>query len=151
MRKAVFFALFVFLGLQVLARASDTTVQSNSGLSTPIMTVDEVRPGMQGTAYTVFQGTQPEPMGVEVLGVLRNMLGPKSDLILVRLKGDKPEYTGVVAGMSGSPVYIDGKMIGPISYRIGQFSKDPIAGVTPIQQMLEINEFDKSIPGQDPV
>jgi hypothetical protein len=115
------------------------------------MTVDEVRPGMQGTAYTVFQGTQPEPMGVEVLGVLRNMLGPKSDLILVRLKGDKPEYTGVVAGMSGSPVYVDGKMLGAISYRIGQFSKDPIAGVTPIQQMLEINEFDKSVPAPDPV
>ena len=115
------------------------------------MTVDEVRPGMKGTAYTVFQGTQPEPMGVEVLGVLRNMLGPKSDLILVRLKGEKPEYTGVVAGMSGSPVYVDGKLLGAISYRIGQFSKDPIAGVTPIQQMLEINEFDKSVPAQDPV
>jgi SpoIVB peptidase S55 len=151
LRKAVFFAFFVFLSLQVPARASDPTAQPKPALSTPIMTVDEVRPGMKGTAYTVFQGTQPEPMGVEVLGVLRNMLGPKSDLILVRLKGDKPEYTGVVAGMSGSPVYIDGKMLGAISYRIGQFSKDPIAGVTPIEQMLEINEFDKSVPGQDPV
>src|SRR5262249_8758461 len=66
-------------------------------------------------------------------------------------KGEKPEYTGVVAGMSGSPVYIDGKMLGAISYRIGQFSKDPIAGVTPIQQMLEINEFDKSVSAQEPV
>ncbi|HEY6274313.1 MAG TPA: SpoIVB peptidase S55 [Terriglobales bacterium] len=151
MRKAVLFALFVLsLGL-VPAHASDPTARPKPAPSTPIMTVDEVRPGMKGIAYTVFSGTQPEPMGVQVLGVLRNMLGPKSDLILVRLTGDKPEYTGVVAGMSGSPVYIDGKMLGAISYRIGQFSKDPIAGVTPIEQMLEINEFDQSVPGPEPV
>ena len=152
MRKAVLFALFVFLSLgPVAAHAGNTTARPKPALSTPIMTVDEVRPGMKGTALTVFEGTQPEPMGVEVLGVLRNMLGPKSDLILVRLKGEKAEYTGVVAGMSGSPVYIDGKLLGAISYRIGQFSKDPIAGVTPIQQMLEINEFDQSVPGPEPV
>ena len=114
------------------------------------MTVEEVRPGMKGVAYTVFQGTQPETMEVEVLGVLKNMLGPKSDLILVRLQGEKPEYTGVVAGMSGSPVYIDGKMVGAISYRIGSFSKEPIAGVTPIAQMLQIDELDKSIPEPEP-
>src|SRR6476469_5597045 len=85
-------------------------------------------------------------MGVECLGVLRNMNGPKSDVVLVKLIGEKPEFTGVVAGMSGSPVYIDGKLLGAIAYRIGQFSKEPIAGVTPIEQMLEINEFDQSIP-----
>jgi hypothetical protein len=123
--------------------ASQTQMPQNQ-----IMTVDEVRPGMKGVAYTVFQGTQPEPMGVEVLGVLKNMNGPKSDVVLVRLHGDKAEYTGVVAGMSGSPVYINGKMLGAIAYRIGQFSKEPIAGVTPISQMLEINEFDNSIPQQ---
>jgi hypothetical protein len=112
------------------------------------MSVDDVQVGMKGVAYTVFQGTQPESMGVEVLGVLKNFNGPKSDVVLVRLKGEKAEYTGVVAGMSGSPVYIDGKLLGAIAYRIGQFSKEPIAGVTPIQQMLEINEFDTSIPQQ---
>jgi hypothetical protein len=115
------------------------------------MTSDQVRPGMKGVAYTVFQGTQPETMGVEVLGVLKNLIGPKSDLILVRLSGEKAEYTGVVAGMSGSPVYIDGKMVGAIAYRIGSFSKEPIAGVTPIAQMLEINEFDASVPAREPV
>lgn len=115
-------------------------------LQTQIMKVDDVRPGMKGISYTVFQGTQPEPMGVEVLGVLRNMNGPKSDVVLVRLQGEKAEFTGVVAGMSGSPVYIDGKLLGAIAYRIGQFSKEPIAGVTPIEQMLEINEFDQSVP-----
>ncbi len=150
MRKVVFFfALFVVLALGHLpARAGDGPAQSKPAASAQIMTVDQVRPGMKGVAYTVFQGTQPEPMGVEVLGLLRNF-GPKSDLILIRLQGEKAEYTGVVAGMSGSPVYIDGKLLGALSYRFGAFSKEPIAGVTPIAQMLEINEFDASVPAQD--
>src|SRR5215469_18979332 len=119
MKKAVFLALFVFSFLGSLSVcASETPVPPNPRTPPPIMTVDEVRPGMKGVAYTVFQGTQPETMEVEVLGVLKNMLGPKSDLILVRLRGEKPEFTGVVAGMSGSPVYVDGKMLGAISYRI---------------------------------
>jgi hypothetical protein len=100
---------------------------------------------MHGVAYTVFQGIKPEPMEVEVLGVLRNMNGPKGDVILVRLLGEKPEYTGVVAGMSGSPVYFDGKLAGALAFRIGQFSKEPIAGVTPIADMLEINALDRSV------
>jgi len=112
------------------------------------MKVDEVRPGMRGVAYTVFQGTQPEPMEVEVLGVLRDVNGPKSDVILVRLRGEKPEYSGVVAGMSGSPVYVDGKLLGALAFRIGQFSKEPIAGVTPISEMLEISELDHSRPAE---
>jgi hypothetical protein len=112
------------------------------------MPLSQIQVGMHGTAYTVFQGVKPEPMEVEVLGILRNMTGPKGDIILVRLHGAKPEFTGVVAGMSGSPVYIDGKLVGAISYRIGEFSKEPIAGVTPIEKMLEINEMDKS-PGGD--
>jgi hypothetical protein len=100
---------------------------------------------MHGVAYTVFQGVKPEPMEVEVLGVLRNMNGPKGDVILVRLLGEKPEYTGVVAGMSGSPVYFDGKLAGALAFRIGQFSKEAIAGVTPIADMLEINALDRSV------
>src|SRR5262249_40629093 len=74
--------------------------------------------------------------------------GPRTDLILVRLSGSKAEYTGVVAGMSGSPVYVDGKLVGALSYRIGAFSKEPIGGVTPIEQMLEINEVDRSQPAK---
>jgi len=101
---------------------------------------------MHGVAYTVFEGTQPEPMDVEILGTLGSMAGPKSDVILARLHGAKVEYTGVVAGMSGSPVYIDGKLVGAIAYRIGEFSKEPIAGITPAANMLEINALDKS-PG----
>ena len=96
---------------------------------------------MTGTAWTVFQGSTPEPMQVEILGVLRGIRGPGQDLILARLHGDKPEYTGVVEGMSGSPVYIDGKLAGSLSYRIGQFTREPIAGITPIEQMLQVRDI----------
>jgi hypothetical protein len=109
-----------------------------------IMPEDQVKAGMHGVAYTVFEGVTPEPMEVEILGVLRNMAGPKSDVILARLHGKKVEYFGVVAGMSGSPVYIEGKLVGAIAYRIGEFSKEPIAGITPASSMLEIDGMDKT-------
>jgi hypothetical protein len=98
------------------------------------------------TAWTVFEGTKPEPMQVEILGILRGARGPGQDLIVARLHGTKPEYTGVVEGMSGSPVYVGDKLLGSLSYRIGQFSKEPIAGITPIGQMLEV----KDLPVQEP-
>jgi len=110
----------------------------------PTIAVDQIHAGMRGVAYTVFEGVKPESMDVEVLGVLRNVNGPKGDIILVRLHGTKVEYTGVVAGMSGSPVYLDGKLAGALAFRIGEFSKEPIAGVTPIASMLEINALDRS-------
>ena len=113
-----------------------------------IIPIDQIHAGMHGVAYTVFQGVKPEPMDVEVLGILRNTNGPKGNIILVRLHGKKVEYTGVVAGMSGSPVYLNGKLAGAIAFRIGEFSKEPIAGVTPIGEMLEINEFDKTAPAE---
>jgi hypothetical protein len=90
-------------------------------------------------------------MDVEVLGILKNANGPKGDIILVRLGGEKANYTGVVAGMSGSPVYFDGKLAGAVAFRIGEFSKEPIAGVTPISEMLEISSLDTtptSVPVQ---
>jgi hypothetical protein len=121
--------------------AAETTTPAVQTIST-----DQIHPGMKGVAYTVFQGTKPEPMDVIVLGVLKNVNGPKGDLILIRLAGSKAEYTGVVAGMSGSPVYFDGKLAGALSFRIGEFSKEPIAGVTPIAEMLEINSLDRSKP-----
>ncbi|ABF42563.1 hypothetical protein Acid345_3562 [Candidatus Koribacter versatilis Ellin345] len=127
-----------------LLLAASSAFAQNPAPNVPIMPLSEIKTGMKGVAYTVFEGTKPEPMDVQVLGVLRNMTGPKSDVILVRLQGKKPEYTGVVAGMSGSPVYIDGKLVGAIAYRIGEFSKEPIAGVTPIGQMLEINAMDEA-------
>jgi hypothetical protein len=109
--------------------------------SVNIFPLSQVHRGLTGTAWTVFEGTVPEPMEVEILGVLHGARGPHRDLILARLHGAKPEYTGVVAGMSGSPVYIDGRLAGALSYRIGQFSKEPIAGITPIEQMLEVRDL----------
>jgi hypothetical protein len=113
-------------------------------LASPIIPLGQIHAGMKGTALTVFQGVKPEPMEVEVLGVMHNANGPKGDIILVRLHGTKPEYTGVVAGMSGSPVYFDGKLAGALAFRIGEFSKEPIAGVTPIEEMLEISALDRT-------
>jgi hypothetical protein len=107
---------------------------------TKFFPLSEVKRGMKGVAYTVFEGVNPEPMQVEILGLLKDALGPGQDMILARLHGEKPEYTGVVAGMSGSPVYIDGRLVGALSYRIGQFSKEPIAGITPIESMLQVRD-----------
>jgi hypothetical protein len=103
--------------------------------------LSQVHRGQMATAWTVFTGTKPEPMQVEILGVLRGARGPGQDMILAQLHGPKPEYTGVVAGMSGSPVYIGNKLLGSLSYRIGQFAKEPIAGITPIAQMLEVKDM----------
>ena len=114
---------------------------------TVIFPLSQVHRGLRGVAYTVFEGVNPEPMEVEVLGLLKNARGPGEDMILARLHGSKPEYTGVVAGMSGSPVYIDGKLMGALSFRIGQFSKEPIAGITPIEEMLEVKDGETSAAG----
>jgi hypothetical protein len=140
MRKGLSFA-----ALCCLLYSSALTAQ-NSLKSNDTIPVSQIHTGMRGIAYTVFQGTKPEPMDVEVLGIMRNVNGPKGDIILVRLHGEKAEYTGVVAGMSGSPVYLDGKLAGALSFRIGEFSKEPIAGVTPIAEMLEISALDRT-PG----
>jgi len=136
MRNSALFAALLSLAAALPAAALDKDKPA-------IIPLNQIHEGMRGTALTVFQGVKPEPMEVEVLGVLRNVNGPKGDVILVRLHGDKPEYTGVVAGMSGSPVYIDGKLAGAIAFRIGEFSKEPIAGVTPIESMLEIDALDR--------
>jgi hypothetical protein len=124
------------------------SAQPNKPVET--LPITQIHAGMRGVAYTVFQGTKPEAMEVEVLGVLKNANGPRGDVILVRLGGAKAEYNGVVAGMSGSPVYFDGKLAGAVAFRIGEFSKEPIAGVTPIAEMLEISALDQS-PAAIPV
>jgi SpoIVB peptidase S55 len=102
--------------------------------------VADIHPGMKGVVYTIFEGDQIEKIDLEVIGVLHNAIGPKLDVILVRLLGDKIEQTGVVAGMSGSPVYIDGKLVGALALKLGSFTKEAIGGVTPIADMLEIEQ-----------
>uniref|UniRef100_Q01QH5 Peptidase S55 domain-containing protein n=1 Tax=Solibacter usitatus (strain Ellin6076) TaxID=234267 RepID=Q01QH5_SOLUE len=110
-----------------------------------IMPVSEVKAGMKATAWTVFQGTEPEAVPVEIIGLAKNMWGPKQDIILGKM-GGKAARTNVAKGMSGSPVYINGKLIGAVSLGLSQFSPDAICGITPIELMLEINGSDKSRP-----
>ncbi|MBV8206468.1 MAG: SpoIVB peptidase S55, partial [Acidobacteria bacterium] len=153
MKKAVVVfvsALFVFFLFSRFASAQSTPAASpkEAASTAKFIPVSEIHAGMKGVAYTVFEGTRPEAMDVEVLGILRNTNGPRGDLILVRLGGAKAEYAGVVAGMSGSPVYFSGRLAGAVSFRIGQFSKEAIAGVTPIEEMLEINEMDRTVPAE---
>jgi hypothetical protein len=104
--------------------------------SNEILPLSQVREGMQGYAYTVFAGDQVEKFDLVVVGVMPNFLGPKQSIILVELKGPKVEHTGVVAGMSGSPVYLDGKLAGALSLKLGIFTKEALAGVTPIEDIL---------------
>lgn len=106
----------------------------------PVLPASQVKKGMKGYGLTVFEGTKIERFDVEVIGVLYNT-GARSDLILARLSGGPLAETGVIAGMSGSPVYIDGKLIGAVAYAWG-FSKSTIAGITPISEMLDVFSYD---------
>jgi hypothetical protein len=127
MNLRTFIAAALALGVLIAAPIAQTTY----------LPLDQVRPGMIGVGRTVFTGTKLEDFKVEVLGVMRNVIGPKRNLILARLEGGPLAKTGVIAGMSGSPVYIDGKLMGAVSYSLGQFSTEPIAGITPIDEMID--------------
>lgn len=104
-----------------------------------------LKPGMKGVAWTVFQGNKPEAVPVEIIGLWENAWGPKQDIIVAKLTG-QAQRTNVAGGMSGSPVYVDGKLVGAISLRLSIFSPDAICGITPIHLMLEVNDFDKTRP-----
>jgi hypothetical protein len=126
-----------------LARAAEMSRPTAGKVE--IFRLQDVKPGMQATAWTVFSGMQAEPVPVEVVGVLRGQFGPHHDIILGKM-GGRAKETNVAAGMSGSPVYIDGKLVGAVAFRFSVFSPDAICGITPIEQMLEIQDFDKSRP-----
>ena len=111
-----------------------------------LMPVDEIRPGMVGIGRTIFRGADLEEFKVEILGVLRNIQGPRRNLILARLEGGPLAQTGVAQGMSGSPVYIDGRLIGAVSYSIGAFPKEAIAGITPIAEMKDATGMTRRPP-----
>ncbi len=117
-----------------------------------IFPLAEIRRGQTGIGYTVFGADKAEPFNVEVLGVMEGMLGPGRSVILVKLSGEKIEFTGVIAGMSGSPVYIDGRLVGAVAYRFGSFTREPIAGITPIEDMLAAygDEIDSASLAQSP-
>jgi len=129
----------------VLASAATVFAQAPKAGKVEVFPLDQVKPGMKATAWTVFEGSEVEAVPIEIIGLWKNAWGPKQDIILAKMFG-KALRTGVAGGMSGSPVYIDGKLVGAVSLRISVFSPDAICGITPIDLMLEINEFDSSKP-----
>ena len=114
--------------------------------------IEEIRAGQSGTGRTVFSGTAIEEFDVEILGALKNYTGPKSSVILGRLSGGPLERTGVMSGMSGSPVYIDGRLAGAVAFMY-PFSKEPLAGIRPIGEMIAGFEAEdpKSALATDPL
>jgi len=119
----------------------------------PIFPLSEVRPGLKGVGRTIFEGDKIDEFQVEILGVLKNALAPHRDLILGRLTGGPLAVTGVISGMSGSPVYVDGKLLGAVS-RAFPLSKGAIAGITPIEDMLAVKPTSptaeaRSTPNED--
>jgi len=142
-RCAAVLLLFAASGLSAFA-ADSPPVRPMAG-PVEIMHLKDVKPGMMGTAWTVFQGTEPEAVPIEIVGRLKNQNGPNQDIIVAKMLG-KAKVTNVAGGMSGSPVYIDGKLVGAVALRMSTFSPDAICGITPIELMLEINDLDKSRP-----
>src|SRR5436305_1398300 len=129
----------------VASAAPNVSAERPKAGKTEILKLADVKPGMKGTAWTTFEGVTPEPVPIELIGIWKNAWGPRQDIILCRLGGRAAE-TGVAAGMSGSPVYVDGKLVGAVSLRIGALTKEAICGVTPIELMLDINSLDWSRP-----
>lgn len=137
------------LALVVAVLPPQAPAQSaHSPSSTELLPLKDVRAGMQGYAYTIFAGDQVEKFDLKVIGVMQNFMGPGQSIILIQLEGAKVERTGVVAGMSGSPVYLEGKLAGALSLKLGAFTKDPIAGVTPIEDVLHppVQAASESVP-----
>ena len=142
LRAPVRAVLTALLGAALVAAADMPRPRSGK---VEIMRSSELKAGMQATAWTVFQGTEPEAVPIEIIGLWKNQWGPKQDIILGKM-GGKAIRTNVAGGMSGSPVYINGKLIGAVALRLSVFSPDAICGITPIEEMLEINDFDKTKP-----
>ncbi|MBA3335078.1 MAG: hypothetical protein H0T08_05640 [Acidobacteria bacterium] len=128
---------------QTIAK-NEIKVKTEKASNTQFFPLSELREGMKGTARTVFRGSEPEEFNVEILGIVPGAIGPKQDMIVGRISGGSSDRTSVFAGMSGSPVYLDGKLLGAISYSF-PFSKEPICGITPIDQMITIFEKNQNI------
>jgi SpoIVB peptidase S55 len=145
---AVIVALALALGTAAVSANAQNAPAGAKSADARLFPLEDVRPGMKGVGRTVFSGTEPEEFGVEVLGVLPGFPGPRQSAIIARLTGPRAEKTGVFAGMSGSPVYIDGRLVGAVAFSF-PFSKEPIAGITPIKQMIDIFE-QGAAPGAAP-
>src|SRR5262245_12804459 len=137
------FALLA-VGLGTTASAQTPSLRPKAG-PVAIMKSSELKPGMKATAWTVFEGSVPEAVPIDIVGLWKNAWGPQQDIILGKM-GGRAKITNVAGGMSGSPVYVDGKLIGAVALRLSVFSPDAICGITPIELMLEINDIDQSRP-----
>src|ERR1043166_5618625 len=133
--SALTLSLMTVAAAQNQARVTATSPTSRATL----FDLAELRPGMKGVARTVFSGSEPQEFNLEILGVLAGFTGPRQSTIIARLAGPNVDRTGVFAGMSGSPVFIDNKLVGAIAYSF-PFAKEPICGITPIKQMIDIFE-----------
>jgi hypothetical protein len=129
-----------FLRLSVLLALLATRLAAQP-LNAPVLPIEELQPGMKGEVWTVFKGSSPESFAVQVTGVLHNALGPGKSMILCELTDPRVQSMGAVAGMSGSPLYIDGKIVGVLSYQIQRFETVRYAGFTPINDMLELGSL----------
>ena len=114
MRSVIIFCVLLFMAMPRPAQAERA-----------VYPLSKVKRGLRGRGVTVFAAGKLTPFDVEVLGVLHNFIGPGQDLILAQLHGPEIEHTGVISGMSGAPVYVDGQLLGAVSYRLGAFSRSP--------------------------
>src|SRR6184192_4596991 len=135
----VFSALALTLTENSFSQTKTVRAASGTTSRTVLFDLDELRPGMKGVARTVFSGSEPQEFNLEILGLLAGFSGPRQSTIIARLSGPNVARTGVFAGMSGSPVFIDNKLVGAIAYSF-PFAKEPICGITPIKQMTDIFE-----------
>ncbi|MEM7676128.1 MAG: SpoIVB peptidase S55 domain-containing protein [Myxococcota bacterium] len=160
--RIIFVAFLIVVGTASSALGAPAEVPFANGFPvtsrTRIYELSEIKKGDKGVGYTVFKGAKAEPFNFEVLGLVESMLGPGKDVILARLSGKQIEFTGVISGMSGSPVFIDGRLVGAVSFRFGRFPREPIAGITPIRSMLALygkevgpkpERFSAILPGGD--
>jgi hypothetical protein len=138
-------ALVVAFACSLVALAQEPAPVRPKAGKVEIFKEADLKPGMQGYAWTVLAGGDSEPIPVEIVGILKNQWGPHQDIILAKM-GGKAIRTNVAGGFSGSPVYIDGKLVGAVALRFSVFSPDAICGITPIELMLEVNDFDESRP-----
>jgi len=137
----------VLIGLLLHAALPGSPADGAQPTGAPILPLSEIRPGMKGEVWTVFRGTQPEPFTVEVSGVILNALGPGKSIILCELTDPRVQNMGAVAGMSGSPLYIDGRLAGALSYQLQRFETVHYAGFTPIADLLEVARLPSPEPG----
>src|SRR5271154_5436005 len=136
--------------LAAIAGFGLTLTAGSQPVADGILPLSQLKAGQHGEVWTVFRGTKPEPFAVEVTGVVKNALGPGKSVILCELTDPKVQNMGAVAGMSGSPLYIDGKLAGALSYQVQRFETIRYAGFTPAADMGEVADRADAAPAPGP-